>query len=199
MSETAEQYRHRMLGNIKGQDARKVQAATPAKLARLLKGVPTAKLRKRPTPGKWSVQEIVLHLADTEIVSGFRIRLILGKPGTPIVAFDQDDWVVAGNYGKRDTRTALAQFTALRASNLALLKTLRPEQWKHAGLHAERGEESVETIAAMMAGHDVNHLGQIERILKPKKARSPSSPGPANGNRFPNRPAERHRALNSSA
>jgi len=171
MSETAEQYRNRMLGNIRGQDAVTVQAATPAKLARLLKGVPAAKLRKRPTPWKWSVQEIVMHLADTEIVSGFRIRLILGKPGTPIVAFDQDDWVVAGHYGKRDIRTALAQFTALRASNLALLKTLRPGQWKHAGLHAERGEESVETIVAMMAGHDVNHLGQIERILRPKKAR----------------------------
>jgi DinB family protein len=171
VSETAEQYRNRMLGNIKGQDARKVQGATPAKLARLLKGLSPAKLRKRPAPGKWSVQEIVLHLADTEIVSGFRVRLILGKSGTPIAAFDQDDWVVAGNYGQRDVATALAQFTALRASNLALLKTLRPEQWRQAGLHAERGEESVETIVAMTAGHDVNHLAQIERILKPAKGR----------------------------
>jgi hypothetical protein len=171
VNETAEQYRRRMIGNTKGQDPRKVQAATPAKLARLLKGVSPAKLRKRPAPAKWSVREILLHLADTEIVSGFRIRMILGKPGTPLAGFDQDDWVVAGNYGQRDVRTALAQFTSLRAANLALLKTLRPEQWKHVGMHAERGEESVETIVSMMAGHDLNHLGQIERILQPAKAR----------------------------
>jgi hypothetical protein len=171
MNETAEQYRNRMFANIEGQDARKVQAATPAKLARLLKGVAPAKLRKRPALAKWSVQEILLHMADTEIVAGFRIRMILGKPGTPLAGFDQDDWVVAGNYSKRDVRTALAQFTALRAANLALLETLSPDQWEHSGVHAERGEESVETIVRMMAGHDVNHMGQIERILKPAKAR----------------------------
>jgi hypothetical protein len=140
-------------------------------LARLLRGVAPAKLRKRPAPAKWSVQEIVLHMADTEIVAGFRIRMILGKPGTPLAGFDQDDWVVAGNYSKRNVGTALAQFTALRAANLALLKTLSPDQWKHSGVHAERGEESVETIVRMMAGHDVNHMGQIERILKPAKTR----------------------------
>jgi hypothetical protein len=169
--ETAEQYRNRMLGHITNQDPLKIQAATPQKIARLLKGASKAKLRKRPAPGKWSAHEIMVHLADTEIVSGFRVRMILGKPGCPITAFDQDDWVVAGHYDKRDTATALAQFTALRKANLSLLKSIRPEQWKHLGMHAERGEESVETIVSMMAGHDVNHLGQIERILKPAKAR----------------------------
>jgi DinB superfamily len=171
MSETAEQYRHRMLANLKGQKPLKIQSETPRKLARLVQGVPGAKLRKRPAPAKWSVHEILLHLADAEIVIGFRVRMILGAPGTPLAAFDQDVWVEAGNYARRDLGTALAQFTALRAANLALLKSLRPAQWKHAGMHSERGEESVETIVAMMAGHDLNHIGQIERILKPAKAR----------------------------
>jgi uncharacterized damage-inducible protein DinB len=170
MPETVEQYRNRMLSNIKGQDPLKVQATTPQKLARLLKGVPRTKLRKRPEPAKWSVHEIVTHMADTEIVYGFRVRLILGQPGAPLASFDQDQWVTALHYDKRDTATALEQFAALREATLNMLKTITPEQWKHFGLHSERGEESVERSVAMIAGHDVNHLAQIERILKPTKA-----------------------------
>lgn len=164
--ETVEQYRNRMLANIKGQDPLKVQAATPQKLARLLKGVSKTKLRKRPEPGKWSAHEIVTHMADTEVVYGFRVRLMLGAPGAPLAGFDQDQWVTALHYDKRDTATALDQFAALRKATLDMLKTIAPEQWKHIGLHAERGEESVERSVAMIAGHDINHLAQIERILK---------------------------------
>jgi hypothetical protein len=171
VAETFEQYRNRMLGNIKGQDPLKVQAATPKKLAQLLRGVPKAKLRKRPAPGKWSVHEIMTHLSDAEIVYAFRVRLILGAPGAPLIGYDQDVWVTAGHYEKRETPTALVQFTALRQATLALLKLLRPEQWKHAGMHSERGEESVEMTVSMMAGHDLNHIAQIERLLKPSKAR----------------------------
>jgi len=171
MPETAEQYRHRMLANLAGRKSVDILSSTPQKLVRLLKGVPKSKLRKRPAPGKWSVHEIVMHLSDTEIVWGFRVRFILGAPGTPLAGFDQDVWVVCGNYDKRDTAVALEQVAALRKANLALLKSLRPEQWKHAGMHSERGEESVETIAAMMAGHDINHVRQIEHILKPRKGR----------------------------
>lgn len=169
MSETPQEYRKRMLGQLAGQNPMKIQAATPKKLERLVKGVSPAKLRKRPAPAKWSVAEIVAHLADTELVVGFQIRLILGAPGTPIQPFDQDVWVVALHYDKRDVPASLAQFRTLREANLRLLKSLTPEQWKHHGLHGERGEESVDTIVQMMAGHDVNHIGQIERILKPKK------------------------------
>lgn len=158
-----------MLDQLAGQSPLKLQAATPKKLERLVKGVATGKLRKRPAPGKWSISEIVAHLADTELVVGFRIRLILGAPGTPIQPFDQDVWVIALHYEKRDVRASLAQFRILREANLRLLKSLKPGQWKHHGLHAERGEESVETIVQMMAGHDVNHLRQIERILAKKK------------------------------
>jgi hypothetical protein len=171
MPETFEQYRNRLLELSKGQNPLKLQAAAPQRLARLLKGVPRAKLRKRPAPGKWSIHEIMTHLADTEIVLGFRIRLVLGSPGTPIMGFDQDAWVENCHYDKRDTSTALEQFTALRKSNLALFKAVRPEQRNHSGMHSERGEENVETMISMMAGHDLNHIAQIERILKPSKSR----------------------------
>ena len=169
MLETPQEYRKRMLGNLKDEDPLKVQAATPKKLERLLKGVSAAKLRKRPAPGKWSVAEIVTHLADAELARAFRMRLVLGSPGTPIQPFDQDVWVAALHYGKRDVRKSLTLFRALRETNLELLKALSPEQWKQWGLHAERGEESIETMSRMAAGHDLNHIGQIEPILAAKK------------------------------
>jgi DinB family protein len=169
VKETFEQYRNRMLANVKGQDPLEVQAATPKKLMRLLRGVPKPKLRKRPAPEKWSVHEIMTHLSDAEIVYAFRLRLMLGAPGAPLIGYDQDTWVNALHYDKRDTAIALAQFTALRMATLSLLRTLAPEQWKHAGMHSERGEESVEMTVKMMAGHDINHMQQIERILKPGK------------------------------
>jgi hypothetical protein len=171
MPETAQQYIQRMLGNVKGHDPLKVQASTTKRLERLVKGVPASKLRKRPAPDKWSVAEIVAHLADTEIVGSWRIRAILGAPGTAIQAFDQDVWVVAGHYGKRDPRKCIEQFRVLRDANLALFKTLAPEQWQYHGMHAERGQETVEHIVRLFAGHDLNHLQQIERILAARSAK----------------------------
>jgi hypothetical protein len=169
MPETPEQYRKRMLRQLEGKDPMNLQASTPKKIERLLKGVPAAKLRKQPVPGKWSIAEIVAHIADTELVGGFRIRLILGAPGTPITPFDQDVWVTALHYDKRDVLKSLEQFRALREANLALLKTLTREQWKQYGVHAERGPETVETIVSMFAGHDINHIKQMEAILAVKK------------------------------
>jgi hypothetical protein len=169
MSETPQQYTQRIVAHAQGQDPIKVQSATNKKLARLIKGVPTAKLRKRPAPDKWSPAEILAHLADVEIVVGWRMRSILGAPGTPIQPFDQDAWVVAGHYEKRDPRQSVEQHRIVREANLALLKSLSPDQWKHFGQHAERGEESIEHVVRMIAGHDINHVLQIERILTPPK------------------------------
>ncbi|MGH9682414.1 MAG: DinB family protein [Candidatus Acidiferrales bacterium] len=165
MKETPQQYIQRIRGNLQGQDPLKVQSATPKKLDRLLKGMPAAKLRKRPAPGKWCVAEIIAHLADAELVGGYRIRMILGAPGTPIQAFDQDAWAVALRYDKREARESLDDFRAYRNANIALLKSLSSAQWKHYGMHSERGEETIETITAMFAGHDINHIKQIEGIL----------------------------------
>jgi len=169
MSETAQQYTYRILANVQGQDPIKVLSATNKKIARLIKGVPTARLRKRPAPDKWSVAEIVAHLGDVEIAIGWRMRFILGAPGTPVQAFDQNAWVNAGHYEKRDPRKSVELHRVVREANLALLKSLSPEQWKHYGHHAERGQESIEHMVRMVAGHDINHLGQIERILTPRK------------------------------
>jgi|SRR5580692_2400063 hypothetical protein len=172
MTETPQQYIQRILGNLESLEPLKVQAGTAKKIEKLLQRIPSAKLRKRPAPDKWSITEIVTHLADTEMVCGYRMRIILATPGTPIPAFNQDVWVTAGHYDKRDARKSLEQFRAVREANLALLKTLTREQWKYHGIHAERGEESIEHIVRMFAGHDINHTKQIAAIVARK--RSPS-------------------------
>jgi hypothetical protein len=165
MKETPQQYTQRIVAHTEGKKPLVVQAGTAKKLERLIKGVPTSKLRKRPAPDKWSVGEILAHLAEAEIVGGFRMRMILGAPGTPIAAFDQDAWVISGHYAQRDPRKSVEQFRVVREANLALLKSLTPEQWKQYGMHSERGQETIEHIVRMFAGHDLNHLGQIEAIL----------------------------------
>lgn len=172
MSETAQQYTQRILANAQGQDPIKVQAATNKKLVRLIRGVPTSKLRKRPAPEKWSVAEILAHLADVEIVIGWRMRSILGNPGTPVQAYDQNAWVISGHYEKRDPRKSIELQGVVREANLALLKSLSADQWKQFGHHAERGQESIEHIVRMVAGHDINHIHQIEGILTPTKLKS---------------------------
>ena len=169
MKETVQEYVERIKGKLAGQDPLKVQATTAKKLANLVRGKSPLRLRKRPAPDKWSAAEIIAHLADVEIVQSWRMRSILGAPGTAIQAFDQDAWVIAGHYGKRDPRKSLEQFRVLREHNLALLKSLTPEQWKHHGIHSERGEESIQRIVTMVAGHDLNHLEQVQAILLPKK------------------------------
>ena len=169
MRETADQYRQRILRYLNGRDPIKMQAAAPAKLAKLLKGISPARSRKRPAPGKWSIMEIVAHLADAELVGGYRIRAILGAPGCQVIGFDQDVWVTALHYDKRNLGKSFAQYRALRDANLGLLKTLTPEQWKHHGVHNERGAETIDTIVRMFAGHDLNHFQLIERIRTAKK------------------------------
>lgn len=165
MNETIQEYVQRIQGKVAGKDPLRVQAATGKNLASLLRRATPAKLRKRPAPDKWSVGEILAHLADAELVNAWRYRSILGAPGTPIQAYDQDAWAAAGQYSKRDARKSLEQFRVLREANLAFLKSLTPEQRKLFGMHAERGEESIEHLIKLIAGHDISHLEQIEAIL----------------------------------
>lgn len=168
MQETSQQYTQRMYGYLAGRDPVKLQAAAPARLAKLLKGITPAKARKRPAPGKWSIAEIVAHLADTEVAMGWRVRRVVSQPGEPLQSFDQDAWAAAMHYQKRDARKSLEQYRGLREANVALLRSLTPDDWKKSAMHPERGEQTVRAIAEMTAGHDLNHLAQIERILAKK-------------------------------
>ncbi len=165
MQESAVQYRNRLLGYLAGKDPVKVQSQTADRLARLIRGVSRARLTRRPAPKKWSVGEIIAHLADDELVGGYRMRLILENPGTPIQGFGQDKWARLGNYAKRDPKASLEFFRATRKANLAFYRSLPARQRKFHGVHSERGPESIEQIFKLFAAHDLNHLRQIEAIL----------------------------------
>ena len=165
MAETTKQYVRRLLGYLGKQQPLRVLRSTPARVERLLRGVPPAKLRRRPAPGKWSIAEIVLHLADSELVYAYRLRTILAQNRARIIAFDQNDWAAAGRYNRRDLRGALEMLRVLRRTNLELLKVIPRQKWSHYGIHQERGKESVAHLARLYAAHDLNHLLQIRRIV----------------------------------
>ena len=164
-TETVEEYKKRISGLAAGKDPLKIQSTTIAHIERLIQGVSNDTLAKRPAPDKWSIGEILAHLSETELVGGYRMRSVLGAPGCTIIGFDQDSWATAGKYSKRDPHKSLQLFRVLREANLELLVSLDPPQWKHFGNHTERGMESIERIALMYAGHDLNHISQIEAIL----------------------------------
>jgi len=173
MPETPQQYTARMLahteGHTSGHHALRLQQATPKKLAALVKGKKKQQLTRRPAPGKWSVAEILAHLADAEIAISWRLRQILSTDGIALQAFDQDSWAAAFDYAHRDPRLSLAHFRALREANVALLKAAPRKAWENHGMHAERGKETIAHMARMAAGHDQNHLQQIENILRAKR------------------------------
>jgi|ERR1700737_1727343 len=168
MQETPQQYTQRILGFGRGKNAVRVQQTTPRKLAALTRRLSPKQLKRRPAPGKWSIAEILAHLADAELVVGFRIRLILGANGTPIQAFDQDTWAQTFNYSRRDPKTSLATFRMLRENNLSLLKSVPGHLWENYGMHQERGKETVDHIVRMTAGHDLNHVAQVKTMAKRK-------------------------------
>ena len=164
MPETAQQYIQRILGHVEGRDAIKVQRATAPKLRKLTQGLSPKDLKWSPAPGKWSIAEIVAHLADVEIVASWRMRSVLGANGTAIQPFDQDTWASVFEYSKRDPKQSLEVFRVLRENNLAMLKALPRESWDNYGMHAERGKETIAHLARMFAGHDTNHILQVEAI-----------------------------------
>lgn len=166
MPETPQQYTERMLSHSRGKDPIRLQQAAPRKFAALSRGLSKKQVSRRPAPGKWSIAEILAHLADAELAIGFRLRLILASNGIAVQAFDQDAWAGTFNYRRRDPKTSLETFRALRENNLRLLSSVPRRLWKNYGQHEERGKETVDHIVRMTAGHDLNHLLQMEKIAK---------------------------------
>ena len=167
MAETAAQYVARILSNVEGQDALAVLASTPERLEALLRTTTREDWARRPAPGRWSAGEVLAHLADCEVVAGWRVRSILATDGVALQPFDQDAWSRAFKYEEVDVGEALATFTAGRASLLSLLARVDPARLEHHGMHAERGKETVAHLIRLYAGHDVNHLKQIEALVQP--------------------------------
>jgi uncharacterized damage-inducible protein DinB len=173
MSKTGEDaatYKARILSYQAGADFLALQAAAPERLAALVLGLTAEQLARRPAPDKWSIQELVAHLAEDELVGSYRLRMVLSAPGTDLQAFDQDVWARTGRYSERDVRSSLELFRVLRHANLELLRSLSAEEWNMSGVHAERGVESIRDMAMHFAGHDINHFMQIEAIRQTSTA-----------------------------
>ena len=145
---------------VAGLDAAAVIAETPERLAKVLGGMTAEEIEAAPAPGKWSVREVLVHLADCEIAFGFRLRQAYG--GEPHQQpFDQDAWARA--YGVYTWEQALSTFTALRAWNVSFVGGLSEVEKQLPARHPERGEMVLWTIVETMAGHDTHHLMKMEK------------------------------------
>ena len=122
-------------------------------------------LRRPEAPGKWSVIEVVQHLADSDLVFGYRLRMIVTEEHPAVPGYDQDAWARTFRYRAVPLATALDQLRGMRAANLGVLHELAPAQLERVGLHSERGPESLGFLLRLMAAHDLVHRRQIDRIL----------------------------------
>lgn len=137
-------------------------ANTKNEIARLVEELGPEGLERSLAPGKWSAREILCHLADCEVAFAFRLRQALAEDHHVIQPFDQNKW--ASTYASYEAREALAVFSALRQWNLKLIGAATPGALSKSLLHPERGEMTFNVLIETMAGHDLNHLRQVEAI-----------------------------------
>ena len=139
-----------------------ILAATPVALESLIQMIGPEQVSVAPAPGKWSAAEITAHLADCEVAFAFRLRQTLAEDHHTIQPFDQDRW--AATYGDIRAADALATFKALRCWNLLLIKSALPAAAHKPVSHPERGGMTFATLVETMAGHDLNHLRQLQTL-----------------------------------
>jgi hypothetical protein len=163
-AETARAYVAALLDALGDRDPIETMARTPAALRDAVAGLSDEALRTPERPGKWSVVEVVQHLADTEVVYGYWMRVTVAQDRPSIPGYDQDAWAKNLRYDAVRVEDALADQEALRTMNLRWLRSLTDEEMERVGIHAERGEESIHQITRLLAAHDLVHLRQIERI-----------------------------------
>ncbi len=137
---------------------------TPDRLRRSIDGLSQPQLRQPERAGKWSINQILQHLADSELAGSWRFRLILAQDRPPLTGYDQDLWATRLGYQEGDPAEALDLFTLLRRRNVRLFEQATPADLQRVGVHAERGEESLGHLRRLYAGHDLLHLQQIDRV-----------------------------------
>jgi hypothetical protein len=165
MRETPQEYTQRILSNIGDADPWDVLASTQSRLRHLVEGRSEDMLRRKTAPDRWSVAEILAHLADCEVVTGWRLRSILASSGAALQPFDQNRWADVFRYQQTPANDSLELFDANRRGNLRLLRGVDPALHENFGMHAERGRESISHLIRLYAGHDLNHLRQVEALV----------------------------------
>jgi hypothetical protein len=165
-SAQAKAYTSAVLDLLGTRDPLDVLRTSEAVLRRGLEGLSHQQLTRPEATGKWSVRHVAQHLADSELVWGYRLRMVLAHDRPSLVGYDQDLWADRLRYNEADAHQALDVFGVLRGANLRLLDGASNQDLDRAGLHAERGEESVRHMIRLYAGHDLLHLRQIKRIRR---------------------------------
>jgi hypothetical protein len=150
-----------LLGN---RDALQAAAETPGRLSDLAKKIGQNRMERSYAPGKWSARVILCHLADCEVTFAFRFRQALAEPNHVIQPFDQDAWARSYSSSSLSGAAAIDAFSALRRWNLTLLNNLPQATLSKPVTHPERGPMTFKVLVETMAGHDLNHLRQLEMI-----------------------------------
>lgn len=158
-------YRKKLDGFLGTQDPIAVLSRTADTLAKFAAENPAKLMRTRPFPGKWTPNEVIGHLSDSEWVYGFRMRLILCEEKPTILGMDQDLWVAGQRLNEREPKELVEMFRGLRSFNIAIWKQMKPTDFARVGRHNERGEEALGQMLRMLAGHDLSHIDQITRYL----------------------------------
>ncbi|HEX9565176.1 MAG TPA: DinB family protein [Gemmatimonadaceae bacterium] len=163
-AEHARAYVAAILGLLGDKDPRAVLGDTSAQLRRLVESTPPDVLMRSEAPAKWSMGQVVAHLADSDLVWGWRLRLILSQDRPSLTGYDQDAWADRLGYSDINPDESLELFDVLRRSNLALVNRASPDDLQRVGVHVERGDESLAHQLKLYAGHDLLHLNQLQRI-----------------------------------
>jgi hypothetical protein len=116
-------------------------------------------------PGKWSLVQVICHLTDAEMVFGWRARLVLTADNAPLTGYDQNVWLERFNYDGADPDAVMQTLIALRGWNLRVWRSVTAADLDRIGMHTERGPESLALLRGLVAGHDLRHRRQIERLL----------------------------------
>jgi hypothetical protein len=141
----------------------------PELLAVVLTGVFGDEEDFAPAPGKWTVRQIVAHLADAELVVGHRFRQLIAEDNPTLVAFDQDAWAARLDYSRRKPKQSLETLRRLRAENYELLKDMSESIFDRAGNHTERGRVTLRHILEGAADHAESHARQLQAIREEYK------------------------------
>ncbi len=146
------------------QDARAVLAATPGLVHQSMCSLTPEQIEAAIAPGKWSPRQIVAHLADCELAFSFRLRQTLAMPNPVVQPFDQDAW--ARHYTGYDAPAAIELLRAARGWNMKLVGTLSAAEFGREMTHPERGTMTFQNVLETMAGHDLNHLAQLQTVSR---------------------------------
>ncbi|HET8634632.1 MAG TPA: DinB family protein [Gemmatimonadales bacterium] len=157
-------YVQALLDILGDRDPFEVLRETPDALRVAVRGMTEAQLSTPEAPGKWSVRQVLAHLADSELVGAFRFRMALAHDAPELPGYDQDAWARALRYENAAIEDALGDFARLRQSNLRVLTRTTPEERKRVIHHAERGDEPLAHLIKLYAGHDLVHRKQVARI-----------------------------------